>query len=250
LPGGGYAERVVVPERMVVEIPENLDFIQAAAVPEAFMTANEALFERAALQPGELVLVHAAAGGVGSAAVQLALRHGARVVGIASGEQKCRFVRDLGAECLDRTSLDSGARECSESALLASLESRFGPRAVDVVLDFVGSALWSEHSQLLASGGRCVVLGALGGPRPATVDLLALLRNQHCLLGMVMRSRSVAEKIALTRRFARNVLPLLETGQVRPLVHSVWPLAEVQKAHEQMEANVNLGKIVLQVDAF
>lgn len=237
LPGGGYAERVTIPERMALEIPENLDFVQAAAVPEAFMTASEALFERARMAPGETVLVHAAAGGVGSAAVQLALCHGSRVIGSAGGPDKCAFVSQLGAECLDRHA----------GALATQVETKFGPRPIDVILDFVGAPLWPEHRRLLAKGGRLVVLGALGGTRPAEIDLLDLLRQQHSVLGMVMRSRSVTEKVALTRRFAREVLPLLETGRIKPLVHTALDLADVRRAHELMEANVNLGKIVLQV---
>lgn len=237
LPGGGYAERVTIPERMALEIPENLDFVQAAAVPEAFMTASEALFERARTLPGETVLVHAAAGGVGSAAVQLALCHGCRVIGSAGGPDKCAFVSQLGAECLDRHA----------GALADQLETRFGPRPIDVILDFVGAPLWPEHRRVLAKGGRLVVLGALGGSRPAEIDLLDLLRQQHSVLGMVMRSRSVTEKVALTRRFAREVLPLLETGRIKPLLHTTLDLADVRRAHELMEANVNLGKIVLQV---
>jgi tumor protein p53-inducible protein 3 len=237
LPGGGYAERVAIPERMAVPIPDNLDFAHAAAVPEAFMTANEALFERARLEPAEVVLIHAAAGGVGSAAVQLAHCHGARVVGLASGPQKCRFVTELGAECVDRQQVDWEA----------GVRAHLGTRGADVILDFVGSAHWPAHSRLLARGGRVVVLGGLGGSKPAEVDLMGLLRQQHSLLGMVMRSRSVTEKVATTRRFVRSVLPLLESERVKPLVHSVFALQDVCRAHEQMEANVNLGKIVLEV---
>jgi putative PIG3 family NAD(P)H quinone oxidoreductase len=237
LPGGGYAERVAIPERMAVEVPQQMDFTHAAAIPEAFMTANEALFERARLEPGESVLVHAAAGGVGSAVVQLALVEGAHVVGTAGGSDKQRFVEALGAECLDYRKQDFSLQ----------LQSAAPSRRFDVIVDFIGSRYWNAHAELLAPGGRLVVLGLLGGTEPARIDFAQLLRRQQSVLGMVMRSRSPAEKIALTRRFVRRVLPLLEAGTVKPLVHAVFELERVQAAHTMMEANENLGKIVLRI---
>jgi NADPH:quinone reductase-like Zn-dependent oxidoreductase len=239
LPAGGYAERVSIDARLAVELPPELDFIHAAAIPEAFMTANEALFECAQLRPGELLLVPAAAGGVGSAAVQLGLCNGARVVGLASGPQRCAFVEGLGAHTLDRTSVDFPEQ----------LAARYGERPVDVLLDFLGPRAWPVHAGLLADGARMVIVGLLAGGKTAEVDFGQLLVRAQSMRGLVMRPRSLDEKIATTRRFARNVLPLFRSGRLRVHVDSVFSLQEVAAAHRHMEANAHMGKIVLTMDA-
>lgn len=237
LGSGGYAEGVTVHERRVMPVPESVDLVHAAAIPEAFLTANEALCEEARVEPGEVVLVHAAAGGVGSAAVQLARALGARVLATAGSPAKCAFVETLGAErCFDYKA----------GSFADAVEQRLGPRRVDVVLDFVGASHWEANQRVLADRGRLVSLGLLGGSR-VTLDLATLLRRRQRVLGMVMRSRSALDKIALSRRFIRRGLSWFDSGSLRPVVDRVFPFERVADAHAYMEQNTNVGKIVLQL---
>jgi len=237
LVGGGYAEQVTVHERLAMPIPAALSFEEAAAVPEAFLTASEALFARAGLAPHETVLIHAAAGGVGTAAVQLALARGAQVIASAGSAEKLARLRALGARYLVNYKIDDFVEVVG-----AATEGR----GADVILDFIGAEYAERHAACLAEGGRQVVLGLLGGSR-ATVDFAKLLRKRQSLLGLVMRTRPLAEKIALTQRFAREFLPHFADGRLKPIVDSVFPLEQAGLAHERMEANLNFGKIVLRV---
>jgi tumor protein p53-inducible protein 3 len=237
LPGGGYAEKVVIPERMAIPMPDAMSFEEAAAIPEAFLTAREALFTLGHLEPGQLVLVHAAAGGVGSAAVQLAAVHGAHVFATAGSDDKLAHVAKLGAD----TRVNYKTQDFAEV-----VEEKTRGRGVDVVLDFIGGAYWDKHARCMATGGRCVVIGVLGGPS-AEVNLARLLMKRHQILGLVMRSRPVADKIAITQKFIRESLPLFADGRLRPVIDSVLPLADARQAHERMERNANVGKIVLRV---
>jgi tumor protein p53-inducible protein 3 len=237
LPGGGYAERVTLPSRMAIPIPDQLDFIQAAAIPEAFLTAREALFTLGRVEPREHVLIHAAAGGVGSAAVQLAHRFGAQVIATAGSDEKCGRVRELGADvavCYEREDF------------VEVVKTTTAGRGADVVLDFVGGSYWPKHAACMAIGGRCVVIGLLGGAS-AELCFAQLLQRRYQILGLVMRSRPVSDKIAMTRSFIRESLPLFADGRLRPIVDSVVPLADARRAHERMERNENVGKIVLAV---
>lgn len=237
LPGGGYAEQVVIPSRMAIPVPERIDMVQAAAIPEAFLTAREALFTLGRIQPGEHVLIHAAAGGVGSAAVQLAHRHGATVIATAGRADKRERARELGADVV--------VNYKSEDFVEIAKATTQG-KGVDVVLDFVGGSYWEKHAACLAVGGRVVVIGLLGG-MTAEVNFAKLLQRRQQLLGLVMRSRPGTDKVAITQGFVRESLPLFADGRLVPVIDSVFPLAEVQKAHERMEENANIGKIVLEV---
>lgn len=237
LPGGGYAELVAIPEKMAIPIPERLSFEEAAAIPEAFLTAREALFSLGRTRAGDTVLIHAAAGGVGSAAVQLACRAGANVVATAGSADKVEAVRKLGAAVV----VNYRTEDFVEAVKTASRG-----KGADVVLDFVGAQYWPKHAACLAIGGRCVVIGLLGGAN-AEVNLGQLLQRRYQILGLVMRSRDVSDKIAITQAFIRESLPLVADGTLRPIIDSVLPLAEAAKAHERMEANLNTGKIVLKV---
>jgi tumor protein p53-inducible protein 3 len=236
LPGGGYAERVVVHEQLALPIPEALSFEQAAAVPEAFLTANEALFSLARLMPGEWVLVHAAASGVGLSAVQLARAAGARVIATTSA-RKLEAVRALAVErVVDRESEDfvAVAREVTAG------------RGVDVIVDLVGASYLAKNSEILGNLGRHVVIGLVGGTR-AEIDLSRVLRQRHSLLGLVMRSRPLLDKIGAVERFRREWLHRVADGTLAPLVDRVFPFAEAAAAHARMEANENVGKIVLAI---
>jgi putative PIG3 family NAD(P)H quinone oxidoreductase len=237
LAGGGYAERTAVHERLLLPIPERLSFEEAAAVPEAFLTATEALFGVGRLVPGECVLIHAAASGVGTAALQVAREIGATIVAVASGA-KLERIRELAptARFVDRTKDDfvSAVREAS------------GGRGADVIVDFVGAAYAAKHAECLAPLGRHVVVGLLGGAK-AEIDLGRLLARRQTLTGMVMRTRPLADKIAVVERFRRDWLHRLEDGRLRPIVDTVMSLADARVAHERMESNENVGKVVLRV---
>lgn len=230
--GGAYAEFVVVHERMAVPIPDTLDFTFAAAVPEVFMTAHDAL-RQAGFASGDRVLIHAVGSGVGSAAVQLVHVLGGTAYGTARSPEKLRGARDLG--------LDVGLPADAWRAEMA--RHNIG---VDIVLDFVGGAYLADNLDALAPRGRLVLIGMLGGSR-TEVDLAVIQRKRLRVVGTVLRSRPLEEKIAVTQLFARQVLPLLERGALRPVLDRVFPLDDAAEAHRYMERNENFGKIVLEV---
>lgn len=236
LPGGGYAERVAVHEQLLLPIPDALDFVQGAAVPEAFLTASEALFSLGRVMPGDWVLIHAAASGVGSAAVQLARLAGARVLATTSAG-KVEAVRALEP---DRVV----ARDHEDFASVA-LELTDG-RGVDVIVDLVGAAYFAKHAACLAVLGRHVVVGLVGGAK-VELDLGRVLARRWSILGLVMRTRPVSDKIGVVERFRRQSLHRLADGTLKPLVDSVFALRDVAAAHARMEANQNVGKIVLEL---
>lgn len=236
LAGGGYAEQVAVPEALCMRIPERLSFVDAAAIPEAFLTAREALFTLGRVTPGLTVLVHAAAGGIGTAAVQLARHAGARVIATASAAKHDRLT-SLGADVL----VDYQHEDFADVVLRETEQ-----RGADVVLDFVGGSYWAQHTRCLATAGRLVSVGVLGGAA-ASVNLGQLLQRRWQLLGLVMRSRSVSDKVAITRAFVRESLPALAEGRLRPVVDRTFALEDVAEAHRVMEKNENFGKLVLQI---
>jgi putative PIG3 family NAD(P)H quinone oxidoreductase len=236
LPGGGYAEQVAVPEDLLMPVPERLSFEQAAAVPEAFLTASEALLVEAELVAGQTVLITAAASGVGSAAVQIAAYRGAFVIASAS-QAKLDAVAELGADVTIARDRDDYVE-----AVLAATHGR----GVDVIIDFIGGSALGRHQACLAVRGRHILVGLLGGAA-APLDLGRILLKRQRLCGLVMRSRSLDEKVELTRRFERELWPALEAGALSPHVDCIFPLSDVALAHRHMEQNLNTGKIVLRV---
>jgi putative PIG3 family NAD(P)H quinone oxidoreductase len=236
LAGGGYAERVVVHEDILMGIPERLSFEEAAAVPEAFLTASEALLVEAELQAGDRLLVTAAASGVGSAAVQIGKLRGAFVIGCASAE-KLGAVSALGADvALDRDRDD----------FVASFRQTTDEHGADAIIDFIGGSALGRHQACLAERGRLVLVGLLGGAT-APLDLGRILMKRQRIHGLVMRTRTLAQKIELTQRFERELGPALEAGTLSPRLDQIFPLADVIAAHGRMERNLNTGKIVLRV---
>jgi putative PIG3 family NAD(P)H quinone oxidoreductase len=239
LGGGGYAERLTVPAGQCLPVPEGLSWTEAAAIPEAFLTAFDALVLQAGLAPGETALITAAGSGVGTAAAQIAREVGARSIGTLRSAAKRERVAalDLGFAAL----LDAGA-----SDLAAQLAAAAGPRGVDVVLDLVGAASWPAALDALAPRGRIVAVGTMSGAR-IELDLGALMRRRATLIGTVLRSRPAEEKAALTQAFAARMLPALAAGRLRAVVDRVLPLAEAAAAHALLESNETLGKVVLEV---
>jgi NADPH:quinone reductase len=234
--GGGQAEYLVIHEGLLVEIPENLDFIQAAAVPEVFMTAHDALFTQVGLQMGERVLIHAAGSGVGTAAIQLAHAVGATVYGTARTADKLERAKPLG--------LDVGLSTQNFAEEVKELTAGAG---VHVVLDFIGAPYMEQNLAALAPWGRLIFLATLGGMQ-ANVNLGMVMAKRLQIRGCMLRSRTLEEKMTVTRLFATQVVPLLQRSQIRPIVEQAYPLQEIAEAHRAMEENKNFGKLILTVE--
>jgi putative PIG3 family NAD(P)H quinone oxidoreductase len=233
--GGAMCTHVVVHERECIRVPTGMPVEEAAAVPEVFFTAYDALFDQARLGVGELLLVHAVGSGVGTAALQFGLVCGAEVAGTSRTQNKLARCRALG--------LAEGFL-VQENSFAAAFATRMGGRGADVVLDLVGAAYLADNVAALALRGRIVVLGLVGGAK-AELSLGALLAKRAQLVGSVLRSRPLEEKAALAQSFAKNALPLFARGKLKPIMDCVLPMSEVRLAHKRMEQNETFGKIVL-----
>jgi putative PIG3 family NAD(P)H quinone oxidoreductase len=239
--GEAQAELAVVHERMLVRIPEGMSFEQAGAVPEAFVTAHDAMFTICGLRPGWTVLIHAVGSGVSTAALQLARAAGAITIGTSRTAEKLEKAKALG---LDHGILVGSGGAEAEPRFAEQVRRLTGGKGAPVILDFVGGAYAAENLASLASGGRVAVIGTMGGPK-AAVDLSALMRSRGSITGTVLRPRPLEEKIRATQEFARDVLPLLAAGKVKPVVDAALPLAQARAAHERMDRNDTFGKLVL-----
>jgi putative PIG3 family NAD(P)H quinone oxidoreductase len=237
--GGAHAEYVTVPASHLARVPNNLEWADAAAVPEVFMTAHDALFTQANLQPGETVLVHAAGSGVGTAAIQLIRASGARSFGTSRTAYKLERAKQYG---LDESFVVSG----EPLSLVEPVKEWSGGTGVDVVLDLVGSAYFEVNLRSMALQARMIHVGTTSGSK-ATFDLGLVMSKRLSLKGTVLRARSVEEKATVTRLFAKHVVPLLASGVVKPVVDRTYQLDEVRDAHARMESNENFGKIVLMI---
>jgi len=236
--GGAYAEFAAVHEDTLARVPDGLDLIAAAAVPEAFITAHDALLQ-AGLRAGDVVLIHAVASGVGLAAVQLVRAMGGVPFGTSRHAAKLDAARALGME--------GGVAVTAGLAELAPAVTHWtGGRGVDVVLDLLGGPYTAASVEAMAPRGRLMLIGTLAGAR-ADLPLGKVLRGRLTLRGTVLRSRGLEERIAVTRAFERDVVPMLGRGQVRPVVDAVFPLEEARAAHERMSSDAGAGKIVLRV---
>jgi putative PIG3 family NAD(P)H quinone oxidoreductase len=234
---GGYAERIVTHCRLAVRVPANLSWQEAAAVPEAFITAHDALLQ-CGLAAGESVLVHAAGSGVGAAAVQVASVMGATpIVGTAGATEKLAAAKKLG--------LDVGVDYRNED-FVAAIKAATGGRGADVIVDFIAAAYLDRNVQALATCGRMIVIGLLGG-LSAELNLAAMLAKRATIRGTLLRSRSLEEKATATRAFEKSVVPHLASGRIRAVIDSTFPLARAADAHRHMESNANFGKIVLEI---
>jgi NADPH:quinone reductase len=235
--GGGMAEQVVTHERMAVPIPANLGFEEAAAVPEVFLTAHDALETQAGLRPGERVLIHAVGSGVGSAACQLAHVMGCTVFGTARTASKLERAAGYGLD----VAIDTSNQDFSEV-----VRDQTDGAGVDVVLDLIGASALAGNLDALTTCGRLVLVGLLGGGT-ATLDLSVLLRKRIHVVGTTLRARPLEEKIAVTRRFAARVVPWLGRGLVRPILDRVFAFEDVRAAEERLESNLGFGKVVLRL---
>jgi NADPH2:quinone reductase len=235
LGGGGHAEYVAVPEGQVFAAPGRLDLLGAAAIPEAFLTAYLNLVVEAGLRTGETVLVHAGASGVGLAAIQVAKYLGARVIATTRTRAKVAALEAAGADL---------ALHTPQADFAAPINARYGPNAVDIVLDPVGAATLAGNLVVLAPGGRIIFIATLSGAH-AELDVAPLMQKGARVLGSMLRARSRHEKATLVARFQREILPGFESGGLRPVIDSVFPPEQAAAAFERMRGNENSGKIVI-----
>lgn len=235
--GGGQAEYVTVPANHLARIPDRLDWAEAAAVPEVFMTAHDALFTQCGVTIGESVLIHAAGSGVGTAAIQLVKAAGAFAYGTSRTADKLERAKEFG--------LTSSVAVDGDPATFADASKRWTDGAgVNVVLDLVGAAYLNANLQSLATKGRLIFVGTTSGSK-AEIDYGIVMHKRLRIMGTSLRTRSLEEKATATRLFAEQVVPLLARGAVRPVIDQIFPMEDVRAAHERIESNESFGKVVL-----
>lgn len=235
--GGGYSEYVTIPSNRVMCIPDNLSFVEGAAISEIFATAYQTLFWIGRLEENETVLIHAGASGVGTAAIQLAKQlKNAHVIVKAGSKEKLDFCRNLGADVAINYK-----EENFDEIILAETKGR----GVDLILDFVGASYWDKNYTSIAVDGRWVLIGTLGGTKIPHFDIFSLMRKRIQLTGTGLTPRSNAYKAALCQELIIKTKGLFENGTMKPIVDTTFDFEYVKKAHNYMEANKNIGKIIL-----
>ncbi len=237
LPGGGYAEKAVVPAAMLMPIPEDWSYEQAASLPECFLTAFVNIYTEAGLGSGEVLLVHGGASGVGTAAIQLASVTDNPVFVTASSLEKVTACINLGADL----AINYRKHDFVEKVL-----SYTNGNGVDVIMDIVAGSYMERNIKILKSQGRLVVISTLGGVR-AEIDLGKLMRRRARIIGSVLRSRSILEKIEIKQGFMDLFWPHVVSGKILPVIDSIYPVGEAMLAHQHMQDNRNIGKIVLKI---
>jgi NADPH:quinone reductase len=243
--GGAQAELAAVPVGQCAVVPTGLDLTAMGGVPEAFVTAHDAMCTQARVTPGEWVLVHAVGSGVGTAALQLAKALGARVIGTSRSRDKLTPCRALG---LDHGIVPpTGPDGALDVAALATEITAVTGRGVDVVLDLVAGPYVEADVAAAAPGGRIVLIGALAGGQ-ATLPILTVMQRRLRLFGTVLRTRSAAEKASATDAFVRDVVPLLADGTIAPVIEAVMPLAQATEAYDRLASDATVGKIILRAD--
>jgi len=233
--GGGYAEFCVAPAGQCLPVPGRLDMIAAAAIPETFFTVWTNVFDRGRLRARESILIHGGSSGIGTTAIQLARARGARVFATAGSAAKCAACERLGAErCVNYREAD----------FVGVLNTATGGRGVDVILDMVGGPYFPRNIATLAMEGRLVEIATLGGAT-AEINIQTVMQRRLTITGSTLRARPVAEKAAIASALVANVWPLLESGEVTPIVFRTFPLRDAAAAHALMESSQHIGKIVL-----
>lgn len=237
LPGGGYAEFCVVHEGMAMEIPESMSFKEAAAIPETFLTAYQALSWLGKLERNETVLIHAGGSGVGTSAIQLARQlFNARILTTAGKKQKLETCRKLGADFTYNYQKENFVKEITKD---------IGKNSVDLIIDFVGAQYWEKNIEALAEDGRMIILSLLGGHKVGNMSMAPILRKRLSIVGSTLRSRPDEYKIKLSQEFSTHTLDLFEQEVIKPVIDSVYDWEDVEEAHRRMAENKNTGKIVL-----
>lgn len=236
--GGGYAQYCTAPVEQCLPIPKGLDYIQAAAIPETFFTVWTNVFDRAALKPGETILVHGGSSGIGTTAVQLATALGCRVYATAGSDDKCAAVRNLGAvDCFNYKTQD----------FVEEVKKATNDVGVNVVLDMVAGSYVNRNLKSLADEGRAVIIALQGGSK-GEIDMAQILMRRLTLTGSTLRQRPIQYKADIANALKQKVWPLFEKGTIKPIIHSVFTLDKANKAHALMESSQHIGKIVLEID--
>lgn len=238
LAGGGYAQYTAVPEGQLLPIPGELDYEQAAALPEVFATAYLNIYVEAAAQPGECVLLHAGASGVGTAAIQLCSVFSNPCMVTVGGTDKIDYCKSLGAA--------AGFDRHAEDSFVTSVKEWAGDSGVDVILDPVGASYLADNQKCLAVGGRMVVIGLMGG-LTAELNLGAMLMKRQRIIGSTLRSRSLLAKAELISALREHVWPKFDDGILQPVIEKILPVEEMDQAHALMASNQTIGKVVLSI---
>jgi len=233
--GGGYAEYCVAHETNALPIPNGLNEIEAAAIPETFFTVWHNVFERGALKSGETLLIHGGSSGIGTTAIQLAKAFGAKVITTAGSPEKCEACRRLGADV---------AVNYRTEDFVAITKAATGGKGAELIVDMVGGDYIARNYEAAAVEGRIVQIAFQGSPK-ATVDFRRIMLKRLTHTGSTLRARSVAEKAAIAGAVEENVWPLIEAGKVKPIIYQTFPLAQAAAAHTLMESSTHIGKIVL-----
>ena len=234
--GGGYAEQIAIHERQAIRVPVNVPVADAAAIPEVFITAWDALVVQGALTSGRWALVHAGASGVGTAAIQICKAVGARVA-VTCSTGKVSACQTLGADVV----IDYSTQD-----FVAEVKNATNGMGVDVVLDVIGGSYLSRNIECLAVKGRVIQVGTMAG-KPEPFNVGVLLAKRASITGTVLRSRPLEEKIAISQRFAAEMLPLFDAGVLKPVIDRRYKLDQIVEAHQYMASNANIGKIVVDV---
>ncbi|MGY2375598.1 NAD(P)H-quinone oxidoreductase [Pseudomonas sp. SDO524_S393] len=235
--GGGYAQYCVVPASQALPVPDGMDWIQAAAIPETFFTVWANLFGIGGAHKGQRVLIHGGTSGIGTTALMLCRAFGIEAFATAGSEEKCAAIRALGAEAINY-------REQDFAEVIAE---KTGGQGVNVILDIMGGSYLNNNLKALAMDGRLVMLGFLGGAKANDVDLLTILGKRAIVTGSLLRARTREEKAAIAEQLRERVWPLLSAGRCLPMIDQVFDYTEADQAHGRMEGGEHIGKIVLRV---
>lgn len=235
--GGGYAEYCVTDEATALSIPKGFSYIEAAALPETFMTVWHNVFERGALKAGETLLVHGGSSGIGTTAIMLAKAFGAKVIATAGSAEKCEACRKLGADV---------AIDYNKEDFVAVTKEATGKKGAELILDMIGGDYVDRNFEAAAVEGRIVQIATQKGAK-VTADLRRLMLKRLTHTGSTLRARPASDKAAIARALEKNVWPLLEAGKVHPVIDSTYPLAKASEAHTRMETSLHIGKIMLEV---
>lgn len=236
--GGGYAEYVVVNEDNALPVPNGLNIVEAAAIPETFFTVWSNVFQRGGLKSGETLLVHGGASGIGTTAIKIAHALGSKVIVTVGSDEKCAVCRELGADL---------AINYKTQDFVTEVNKFTKEKGVDVILDMVGGDYTERNLKIAAVEGRIVQIAFLQGHK-VTVNLNLIMTKRLVLTGSTLRARDVAFKAKIAEELQEKVFPLIESGQIRPVIDDILPLNEAVKAHERMEKSDHIGKIVLKVN--
>ncbi|PKH33089.1 NAD(P)H-quinone oxidoreductase [Pseudomonas sp. 43NM1] len=236
--GGGYAQYCIAPASQTLPIPDDLDWIKAAAIPETFFTVWANLFDIGGASKGQRALIHGGTSGIGTTALMLCREFGVEAYATAGSEEKCEAIRKLGGKPINYREQD----------FAKVIEEKTAGKGVNVILDIMGGSYFNSNVSALGMEGRLVMLGFLGGARANDVDLLAIMSKRASITGSLLRSRTKEEKAAIAQGLYEYVWPVLSAGRCLPIIDKVYPFTDAALAHARMEAGDHIGKIVLHMD--